>query len=122
MFTIEEARELLTKADIFFGYDDEDDDPTYAQTINLNDAMYWACSDSEYVEDNELVRVAQLFYRYGWCGVLYWVAIEKRGGETPEFLDVKRKIEFVKKEEELIKQESSRSKRAYAKYSYTLGE
>jgi hypothetical protein len=121
MFTIESAREFLTKAGIFYGKFDEDDDPRYDQTINLNDAMYWACSDGQYVTDEELIRVAQLFWGYGYCGLLYWVAVEKRGGEIPEFLDARRMIEFVKKEEELIKQEPDSNRRAYAKYSYTLG-
>jgi hypothetical protein len=120
MFTTESARKFLTDAQVFFGRFDEDDGPEWDQTINLNDAMYWACSDCQYVADEELIRVAQLFWRYGYCGILYWVAVEKRGGETPEFLDVRRHIEFVKREEELIKQEPSASIRAYAKYSYTL--
>jgi hypothetical protein len=122
MFTIASARKLLEDAQVFFGRFEEDDDPKWDQTINLNDAMYWGCADGEYVADEELVRVAELFWNYGWCGILYWVAVEKRGGETPEFLDVKRMIEFVKREEELKKQEPNPSKRAYAKYSYTLGE
>lgn len=123
MLTIDAARELLTKADIFLGYDPEDPDdlPKFAQTINLNDAFYWACSDAEYVEDSELPRLAELFFLYGLCGVYYWVAVEKRGDETPEFVDVRRFIEFVRQEEELRKQEPSSSKRAYLKHQYTLG-
>lgn len=121
MFKVDEARELLTKADIFFGYDDPDDDPKFAQTINLNDAFYWACSDGEYVEDDELPRLAELFFRYGYCGVMYWVAVEKRGGETPEFLDVRRQIEFVTQEEAIRKELPSSSKRAYTKRQYTIG-
>ena len=121
MFKVDEARELLTKADIFFGCDDPDDDPKFAQMINLNDAFYWACSDGEYVEDEELPRLAELFWRYGYCGVMYWVAVEKRGGETPEFLDVRRKIEFVTQEEAIRKEVPSSSKRAYTKRQYTIG-
>jgi hypothetical protein len=122
MFTIESAREFLTKAHIFFGYDGPDDDPEDAQTINLNDAFYWACGDAQYVEDSELVRLAELFWNYGNAGLMYWVAVEKRGGEKPEFVDVRRLIEFVTKEEEIRKEEPNSSKRAYLKRSYTIGE
>lgn len=121
MFNIESARELLTKADIFFGCDDPEDHPSFAQTINLNDAFYWACSDMQYVEDDELPRLAELFWRYGNAGVMYWVAVEKRGGEKPEFVDVQRHIDFVTQEEAIRKEEPSSSKRAYLKRQYTIG-
>ena len=67
MFTVDEARELLLKANICFGaeeddiYDDAEKDPKWNQTINLNDVLHWACSDLQYIEDEELPRVAQLF-------------------------------------------------------------
>jgi hypothetical protein len=124
MFTIDEAREFLNKAGIFFGRDEDDSesDIRWDQTINLNDAFYWACADGEYVDDNELPRLAGLFWRYGYAGVSYWVLVEKRGGEIPEFLDVKRQVEFVKNEESIIKEEPSCSKRAYLKRQYTIGE
>ena len=125
MFSIQESLELLSKASVFFDCDDEDtsdDGKKWAQTINLNDAFYWACSDGEYVDDSELPRLAELFWRYGYCGVIYWVAVEKRGGEVPEFLDARRFIEFVRQEELLRNNEPSSSKRAYAKLTYTLGD
>lgn len=118
MFTIESARELLTKADIFLGCDD----PKDAQTINLNDAFYWACADAEYVEDSELPRLAELFWYYGNAGVNYWVLVEKRGGEKPEFFDVQRQVEFVTQEEAIRKEEPSSSKRAYLNRQYTIGQ
>jgi hypothetical protein len=121
MFTVDSARELLTKADIFFGCDDPEDDPKWAQMINLNDAFCWACSDAEYVEDSELPRLAELFWRYGNAGVNYWVLVEKRGGEKPEFVDVQRQVEFVTQEEAIRKEEPSSSKRAYLKRQYTIG-
>ena len=121
MFTIDSARELLTKASIFIGCDDPEDNPKYAQTINLNDAFYWACSDAEYVEDSRLPRLAELFWRYGNAGVMYWVAVEMRGGVQPEFVDVQRHIEFVTHEESICKEEPLASKRAYLKRQYTIG-
>lgn len=111
----------MTKADIFFGCDDPEDDPKYSQMINLNDAFYWACSDAEYVEDSELPRLAELFWRYGIAGVNYWVLVEKRGGDKPEFVDVQRQVEFVTQEEAICKEEPSSSKRAYLKRQYTIG-
>lgn len=116
MFTIEQARELLNKAMIFF-----DEDDMGPQCINLNDAFYWGCADAERVDDSELVRLAELFWLYGNAGVMYWVAVEKRGGEIPEFLDVRRCIEFVKNEEAILKEEPSSSKRAYLHREYTIG-
>jgi len=116
MFTIDSARELLTLAGVFF-----DDDEDVKQMINLNDAFYWACSDGEKVEDSELQRVAELFWRYGNAGIMYWVAVEKRNGEIPEFLDVRRLIEFVQNEEGFRREEPSSSKRAYMKRQYTIG-
>lgn len=121
MFTVDEARELLSKANIFFGCDEPDEDPKWAQTINLNDAFYWAMCDGEYVEDSELQRVAYLFWKYGDCGVNYWVIVEKRKLDRVEFEDVNRQVEFVKMEEDIRKEEPSSSKRAYLKRRYTIG-
>jgi hypothetical protein len=135
MFTVEEARALLTAAKVFYdpdpdeAYDDraENEGVGWGQTLNLNDTFAWACADGEPVSDADLPRVAQLFYRYGWCGILYWVTREKRtGGDNPnwmaEFLDVRRFIEFVEHEEQLRRDELSDSKRAYRRLAYTLGE
>lgn len=117
---IENAKALLEAADVFFGFDEEWPDGKWERTINLNDTFYWACCDGVVVEDEEMPRVAELFFRYGWCGILYWVAVEKRGGEKPEFLDVQRHIEFVRQEEKLRQEVPSASKRAYTKLEYTL--
>lgn len=111
-----EAAKLLNASQIFF----DDEDEIGEHMINLNDVFGWACADAEKVEDDELVEVASLFSRYGWCGVLYWVS-KKRGGERSEFLDNNRFIDFVTNEEKLIEQEPDTDKRAYLKYSYTLG-
>jgi hypothetical protein len=125
-YTVDEARELLTRGNVFFGADESDDaseherDKKWGQTLNLNDTFFWACADAEYVTDEELPEVAGLFFRYGWCGILYWVN-RKRGNEKVEFLDVRRFIEFVSREEQLRKEVTSSSSRAYHKLTYTLG-
>jgi hypothetical protein len=120
-FTVESARKLLETADVFFGCTDTDDDVRDAQTLNLNDAFYWACSDCEYVQDSELPRLAELFFSYGYAGIMYWVLVEKRNGEVPEFVDVRRQVEFVKNEEAIRVEEPSSSRRAYLKRQYTIG-
>ena len=120
MFDVDDARELLTSAQVFFDCD-PDDDPMEAQTLNLNDAFYWACADGEHVADNELLRVSELFWRYGIHGIYYWVLVEKRNNAKAEFLDVNRFVEFVTREEELRKAEPSSSRRAYQKVQYTIG-
>ena len=121
-FTQANAREFLTLAGVFHGTSEWDDDPKWDQTLNLNDAFYYACSDGEYVEDEELPRLAELFWRYGNIGLEYWVLEEKRGGEVPEFLDVRRQIEFVKNEEAIRKEVPSSAKRAYLQREYTIGK
>jgi hypothetical protein len=37
--TIDEARSLLKQADLFY---EDDSDPEYAQTLNMNDTWGWA--------------------------------------------------------------------------------
>lgn len=119
MFNQEEARDLLRKMDVFFDECDGDG-PEWAQTLNLNDAFEWALADCEYVPDEDLPEVAELFWRYGWCGILYWAA--QRREHFMEFEDVKRFVKFVQEEEKIRKVQQSPSKRAYLKYTYTLGE
>lgn len=120
MDSVEKARELLTKADVFY-YRDEDDPPEIKQMLNLNDVWAWGCADCERVPDEELPEVARLFKAYGWCGILYWVS-QKRGGMRSEFLDNNRFIDFVKHEEDLIKEVPDWDDRGYKKITYTLGE
>lgn len=119
MTTIDNARELLKLADVFYGPDEDDDE--LEQTLNLNDVFGWAMADCEYVPDEDLTSLADMYGRYGWCGVLYWVS-EKRDGMRSEFQDVNRAIDFVRHEEELRKHVPDSSTRAYRKLIYTLGE
>ena len=120
MFDVDSARELLTKADVFFGRCDEEDGPEWEQTLNMNDTWAWACADGEYVSDEELPRVAELFWRYGHCGILFWVS-EKNNGMRSEFYDINRFVDFVRQEEAIRADVPESSKRAYAKREYSLG-
>ena len=60
--------------------------------------------DFEYVSDEELPKVANLFWNYGWCGILYW-ASKKNNGMKSEFFDNNRFIEFVENEEKIMKRQ-----------------
>ncbi len=88
--------------------------------INMNDVWGWASADSERVPKDQIEEVARLFFKYGWCGILYWSSERNTGGKS-EFHDVNRFIEFVRREEELRKAVTSDSARAYKKLRYELG-
>jgi len=122
MFDEDSARDFLSSSGIFFERLFPDDDPKLAQTINLSDVFAWGCADAEYVHDHELPRLAELFFEYGFAGVCYWVAREKRDGIVPEFEDIKRRIQFVANEEAIRQEEPVNYKRAYLKRQYTIGE
>jgi hypothetical protein len=110
---------MLTEAGVFFGADE--DCPKGDQTLNLNDSMFWGCADGEYVEDAELPEVAELFFTYGWNGIMYWVMKKRLYGRV-EFEDVNRAIQFIRAEEQIKAEEPRSSQRAYLKKSYTIGE
>jgi len=118
MFDINSARKLLRAGDVFF--DDDEEELELKQTLNMNDVWCWASADGQYVPDEKLAEVAELFWRYGWAGILYWVS-EQNGHMRSEFLDNNRFIDFVKHEEQLRKDIPEPDKRAYKKISYTLG-
>jgi hypothetical protein len=118
MFTIESARALLTAADVFF--DDDEDDVQLRQALNMNDTWAWACADGEHVPDEELPRVAELFWRYGNCGLLYWVS-ERSNGLRSEFADINRFIEFVRHEEAIRSEVPDSATRAYERRQYVVG-
>lgn len=125
-YSVERARAILRTAGLFFCDDpselDEDEDERFEwlQTLNLNDTWGWATADGEYVPDNELPRVAELFWRYGWCGVLFWVS-ERRNQCRSEFHDVNRMIEFARHEENIRDKMPSSTQRAYSRQAYTIG-
>ena len=114
----ERARRILDAAGVFFG--DLEDGPEWKQTLNMNDVWAWASADGEYVTDEELPRLAELFWSYGWCGILYWVS-QKNDGMRSEFVDVNRFIDFVAHEEAIREELPNSSARAYAKRQYIIG-
>lgn len=122
MFTLDESRKLLNAAGVFFDRDDEDEitNEVPAQMLNLNDTWGWACADGEVVPDDEMPRLAELFWSYGNCGVLFW-ASERNNHCRSEFHDINRFIDFVRMEETIREQEPNSSKRAYAKHLYSIG-
>lgn len=95
-------------------------------TLNQNDTWGWALAWGVPVSDDKLVEVADLYWKYGYCGILYWVS-EQNDKMKSEFHDVNRAIEFVRNEERIIKTISEKhpgnsSALAYHKESYTIGE
>ena len=115
------AEEFLRSAGVFFEDDPEDEEfERFGRTLNMNDVWCWACADGEEVKEAEMCEVAELFWLYGWCGILYWVS-EKNEGMKSEFLDNNRFIEFVRQEETLRKRVPDDNKRAYTKLKYTVG-
>lgn len=122
--TEEKARELLYAANVFFDeldeedYDEKEDGPR--QMLNMNDTWCWACAEGMVVKDSDLAEVARLFVFYGHNGLNYWYS-ENNGNMESEFEDIKRGVDFVRREEGLIKAMPSSSQRAYKKYKYTLG-
>ena len=119
MFSVDDARDLLTAADVFF--EPDEDEESSRQTLNMSDTWARACADAEYVPDDELPRLAELFWRYGNCGILFWVS-ERNGKMRSEFHDINRFIEFVRQEEAIREEEPKSSKRAYLRRTYTIGE
>lgn len=118
--TLDEARQLLNIAGVFYGSYDEDDKEN-AQTLNMNDVWGWAVAWGEFVPDDKLVEVAQLFCLYGDAGLLYWVS-DQHESMRSEFEDNNRAIDFVRHEEKIRKDVPDSNKRAYTKVVYTLGE
>ena len=116
----EKAFKLLDEAGLFYGYDPKyDDDPKTAQELNMNDVWGWATAWGQYVTDEELPEVAELFWKYGWCGILYWMS-QKHNGMRSEFYHYNRMIDFVEHEEHLSKKYPDESTLAYHKTSYKI--
>lgn len=88
--------------------------------LNMSDTWGWATAWAEPVPEDELPRVAELFERYGHCGLYYWVTT-KHLGLRSEFHDINRMVDFVAAEEKVIAEEPDSNKRAYKKVSYSIG-
>ena len=116
-FTTESAAQFLAATGLFF--DDDDDMGPYC--LNLNDTFAWACADAERVAVEDLPRLADLVWQYGYGGMLYWVS-EQRGGMMPEFRDSRRMVEFVRNEERIRAELPDSSLRALSRRSYTIGD
>lgn len=119
---LESAKKLLRASDIFFTDEDDAIDPADVDFswINFNDVWGWASADCECVPEDEIVPLAELFWRYGWSGVLYW-ASERNNRCRSEFHDINRLVDHVRHEEAIRREEPDSSKRAYLERSYTLG-
>lgn len=110
-----EAQQLLELAGVLYN-----DDEAERLELNMNDVWGWALAWGEPIPPEKVVEVADLFRRYGWCGLVYWVS-EQNEQMRSEFEDNNRMIDFVRHEETLRKTEPDSNTRAYTKLSYTLG-
>jgi len=86
--------------------------------IIMSDVWGWACADGIEVTDNNVERIAELYNRYGFGGLLYFQS-DERGWS--EFHDNNRFLEFVKYEEKIREEIPDSNKRAYHKETYTIG-
>lgn len=116
MMSNEEAWALV-KANPCY-YHDAEESPKHGMI--MNDVWGWACADGFDVSDENIVRVAELLFRYGFCGLLYYQAIELNQYFRSEFTDNNRSLQFVIQEEAIRKEVPDSNKRAYAKRSYVV--
>ncbi len=88
--------------------------------ISMSDVWAWATSDGFFVNNSNVKRIAELFQRYGFCGLLYYQQYELKHWKCSEFTDNNRMIQFVYNEEKIRKEVPDYNKRGYAKYTYTI--
>jgi len=91
-------------------YEDEDDG---GLCINFNDVWAWALAMCRPIPEDKIKEVADLYRKWGWPGLLYWETLQPDGFTKSEFADNNRFIEFVRREEDLIKRIPDSNKRAY---------
>lgn len=128
IFDKKSALTFLRSAHVFY-YSDPDPDKEYqqrvAQSLNMNDTFGWALAYGPHIPDDNLVEVAELFWRYGNGGLYYWCTIcpdEEERMNGSEFEDIQRAIDFVRHEEKERLSGKSSDERAYHKLVYTLGK
>jgi len=114
---------LLNTAGVFYYNDSKEGDSAY-HCLNMNDTFGWACAYGPFVPDDQLMIVAELFWRYGASGLTYWCTIcpeEEDRWSQSQFEDVQRGIDFVRHEEALRTGGLDSTARAFEKVVYTLG-
>jgi hypothetical protein len=110
---------MLRAADVIWDLADEDNEDEVVR-LNMNDQFAWALAEGPLVPPEKLKEVGELFMRYGFSGLLYWVS-ERDGGRRSEFEDVNRFIDHVRQEERLRAEVPDSNRRAYHKLTYQLG-
>lgn len=75
--TKEEAMQLLECSGVFYPSEDDDGvlyrDKNGCLVLNQNDTWGWATAFGQPVPEDKLIEVAELFWAYGYPGILYWV-------------------------------------------------
>lgn len=93
---------------------DEQEREEWRFVVHLGDWCSWGTADDERADPSELPDVWNMFSRYGWNGIYYWV-MKKREWEWHQisFRDVQRAMQFIQ-HEEALREAAGSSVSAYA--------
>lgn len=117
----EEAWAVLKATSYYYEDEYQEAKPEERHMMIMNDTWGWACADGFYLTDENVVRVAMLFVRYGHGGLLYFQHKDLEGGKlVSEFTDINRHLQFVINEERIREELPGSGERAYTKRSYTI--
>jgi len=64
----------LVKNEVGFVVESEDAPEHFGLLLNVNDTFAFACADAELVAWEDMVEVYDLYNRYGYHGIVAWVA------------------------------------------------
>lgn len=100
-------------------YHDAEERPHY-HSIMMSDVWGWACADGFTLTDANIERVAELYNRYGFPGLLYYQTEADPRYKSSEFTDNNRFLQFVQNEERIRKEQPDYNKRGYYKAAYAI--
>jgi hypothetical protein len=69
---------------VFFSHYDMDWDNRFHAAVNCGDTFFYATADAEDITPGQAEQVRDFYERYGWAGVVAWVA-KKRGIEPLKY-------------------------------------
>lgn len=114
---LEEAWALMKACPHY--YHDPEERPDY-HSIMMNDVWGWASAGGYEVTDKNVRRVAQLYDRYGFAGLVYYQTEADPRYKASEFTDNNRFLQFVQNEERIRKEVPDYNKRGYHKAAYQI--
>lgn len=113
----EEAWALLKACPHY--YHDAEESPKH--WITMNDVWGWACADGFELTAANVDRVADLYDRYGFGGLLLAHKELEPGHYASEFRDNNRFLQFAEREEQIRKRVPDSNRRAYHRAVYLVG-